>query len=294
MHVLVTGVGGFAGARVAENFVRRGWRVTGLTRHTPSHIAPELKAHIRFIASDAATLEAIPDDLDAVIHAAATRPFVGATAEQLMHDNVEATRHLIALCVRHKVRAFAFFSSTSVFGREHAGILTDDSAPRNVEAYGHTKSLCETLLVEAAPQLPSVAIRPPGIIGPGSVGNWVAATAARIAAGEPITLFNPDALFNNCVHVADLADLLARLIEQGISGHAAAIVCANGTVTIKDVADILMRGLQRTVEVRLVKPERTPFIISAETAGRIWDWHPMSVAQSLTRYADEQRVFLDA
>jgi UDP-glucose 4-epimerase len=290
MHVFVTGVGGFAGARVAEDFLRRGWTVTGLTRGSLTS-SPTPGERFRLIRSDAAALQSLPDKLDAVVHAAATRPFVGASVGQLMHDNVEATSKLIELAIRHEAKAFAFFSSTSVFGREHSGILTDDSPPENLEEYGRSKILCEQQLAEAASKLPSVAIRPPGIIGPGAVGNWVAATAARITAGETVTLFNPDALFNNSVHIADLADLLARLIEGGLRGHAAAIVCAEGTVTIRDVVDILMRGLQRTVEVRVVNPQRTPFTYSSDKAHRIWNWHPMTVAESLARYADEQRLF---
>jgi nucleoside-diphosphate-sugar epimerase len=285
-------VGGFAGARTAESLIRRGWKVTGVARSSLGSFAPDLRGRLELIAGDVATLGALPDGLDAIVHAAATRPFVGATSEQLTHDNVAATGRLIELAIRGKVRTFVFFSSTSVFGREHSGVLTDASAPRQVEEYGRSKSLCEQMLAEAASQLASVAIRPPGIIGAGAVGNWVAETAARIVAGKPVNLFNPDALFNNCVHVADLADLVARLIEEGISGHAAAIVCAAGAVEIKDVVDILMRGLRRTTTLHVVKPERTPFTLSCERARRIWDWQPMTVEQSLECFAEEQRAFL--
>jgi nucleoside-diphosphate-sugar epimerase len=209
----------------------------------------------------------------------------------LVRDNVAATSRLIELSIRHSVGAFAFFSSTSVFGREHSGVLTDDSEPSELEEYGQAKSVCERLLYGVATQLPSIAIRPPGIIGPGAVGNWVAATAARIQAGERIKVFNPSAPFNNCVHVADLADLLVRLIQRGISGHKAAIVCAEGTVTIREAVDILIQGLCRSVDVEVVVPTRTPFTISCEKARRVWDWRAMTVSQSLTRYAEEQRSF---
>lgn len=294
MRVFVTGVGGFSGARLAEDMVRCGWDVTGLTRSTRGRLTDLPKERFRTVTSDAAGLESLPDDLDAVVHAAATLPFVGAGEGKLWHDNVEGTRRLIDLALRHRAKSFVFFSSTSVFGREHAGVLSDDSVPVDPESYGVTKIECEKMLAAVADRLPSVAIRPPGIIGAGAGGNWVASVAAKIAAGEPVTYFNPDAPFNNCVHIADLSALVIRLIERGIRGHQAAIVCADGEVRIRDVLDILMRGLRRTVELKEAEPTRQPFTISCARAKAIWDWRPLTVAESLTRYAEEQRVYAEA
>lgn len=294
MRVFVTGVTGFSGARLAEDMVRRGWDVTGLTRSARGRVPDLPRERFRTVTSDAAALESLPDDLDAVVHAAATLPFVGAGEDKLWHDNVDGTRRLIDLALRHKAKSFVFFSSTSVFGREHTGVLSDDSTPVDPESYGVTKIECEKLLAAVADRLPSVAIRPPGIIGAGAGGNWVASVAAKIAAGQPVTYFNPDAPFNNCVHIADLSALVIKLIERGIRGYEASIVCADGQVRIRDVVSILMRGLQRTVEVKEAQPTRQPFTISCARAKAIWGWQPMSVAESLTRYAEEQRVYAEA
>jgi nucleoside-diphosphate-sugar epimerase len=293
MHVFVTGVGGFSGARLAENFVARGWTVTGLTRNPKSRLPALSEDRFHVVTSDASDLDVLPDGLDAVVHVAATMPFVGASDEKLWHDNVEGTRRLIDLSLRHKVGRFVFFSSTSVFGREHTGVLSDASQPADPESYGRTKIECERLLVEASARIPVRAIRPPGIIGAGAGGNWVASVAAKIAAGQPITYFNPDAPFNNCVHIADLAALVVKFLEQGFAGYEAAIVCADGEVRIRDVVDILMRGLGRTVEVKEGPATRRPFTISSARAKNIWGWKSMTVAQSLTRYADEQRIYAE-
>lgn len=299
MHVFVTGVGGFAGARLAEQMVAHGWAVTGLTRSASRRIPklPPDKFHV--VTSDAAELRALPDKLDAVIHAAATMPFyapdaklITANIEKMTHDNVDGTRRLIDLALNHGVRSFVFFSSTSVFGRDHVGVLSDASASVDPEDYGKTKIICEKMLVDVADRLPSVAFRPPGIIGAGAGGNWIASVAAKIVAGKDITFFNADAPFNNCVHIADLGALAIRLLERGFRGHEAAITSSHGTVTIRDVIDILMRGLGKAVAVREIEPARSPFTVSSEKAERIWTWQPMSTAQSLERYAAEQRAYL--
>lgn len=289
MHVFVTGLGGFAGTRLAEILTARSWRVTGLARNKSATL-PALPAdRFRPVTADAAELTELPDDLDAVIHAAATMPFLGASMHKLLHDNVLATRRLIELSLRHKARSFVFFSSTSVFGREHTGVLSDESDVVNPEEYGVTKIVCERLLTDVADDLPSVALRLPAVLGAGAGRNWPASVAARIQSGKPLKIFNAASPFNNCVHIADVADLAMRLIETGFKGTEAAILAGDGIVTIREVASILMRGLGRTIPVEEVNPTRQPFTVSAEKARRVWAWQPMTTAQCLERYAADQR-----
>lgn len=294
MHVFVTGLGGFAGTRLAEILTARGWRVTGLARNNSARL-PALPAD-RFCAvtADAVDLSELPDDLDAVIHAAATMPFGSASMHKLLHDNVLATQRLIELSLRHKVRSFVFFSSTSVFGREHTGVLSDESNVVNPEEYGITKMICERLLADVAGDLPSVALRLPAVLGAGAGRNWPASVAAEILAGKPIKIFNASSAFNNCVHIADVADLAARLIATGIHGSDAAILAGEGMVSIREAVDILMRGLGRTAPVDEVPATRQPFTISAGKAKGIWNWRPMSTTQTLERYAADQRRYAGA
>ena len=57
MRVFVTGVGGFSGARLAEDLVRCGWDVTGLTRSTRGRLTDLPKERFRTVTSDDAGLE---------------------------------------------------------------------------------------------------------------------------------------------------------------------------------------------------------------------------------------------
>lgn len=294
MHVFVTGLGGFAGTRLAEILTARGWRVTALARSASARWPGLPTDRFRAVTADAVALSELPDDLDAVIHAAATMPFGGASMHKLLHDNVLGTRRLIELSLRHKVRRFVFFSSTSVFGREHTGVLSDESNVVNPEEYGVTKIICERLLADVANELPSVMLRLPGVLGAGAGRNWPASVAAQILAGKPLKIFNASAPFNNCVHIADVANLAMRLIESGFQGNEGAILAGDDIVTIRDVADILMRGLGRTVPVEEVTPTRQPFTVSADKAKRIWAWRSMTTAECLERYAADQRIYASA
>jgi UDP-glucose 4-epimerase len=109
---------------------------------------------------------------DAIVHAAATSAWTDVSVDQMLTDNLIATRALVRHALAAKVSAFVFFSSISAFGTIRAPVLTKAEPSANVDAYGMTKLLGEKLLENSAGSLPSLSIRLPAVIGRGSKGNW--------------------------------------------------------------------------------------------------------------------------
>ena len=66
-----------------------------------------------------------------------------------------------------------------------------------------------------------VSIRLPGVVGPGSHDNFLSDTMTRLVAGETAVVRNPDALFNNVVHVDDFACFADTLLASLPPGHRA-------------------------------------------------------------------------
>src|SRR5262249_7182426 len=123
---------------------------------------------------------ALPDGVEAVVHAAAVSPGPGvaATASDFVRSNAEATRRLSSWARGAGVRKFVYFSSVSAFGQV-AGPVLDESSPRvDPDAYGVSKWLGEVVLQEQADGLPSVSLRLPSVVGPGAARNWLATMAS--------------------------------------------------------------------------------------------------------------------
>ncbi|NJM07576.1 NAD-dependent epimerase/dehydratase family protein [Candidatus Gracilibacteria bacterium] len=170
MRILITGGTGFLGKNLAQALIARGDTVTLLGRN--------FTASQQLIALGALPLYADLRDHDTVIRACRNQDVVchaGALSapwgrkRDFYAINVGGTAALIAGCRRADVARLVHISSPATIftGGDH--IETDESAPypqRFSSHYAASKKLAEEL-VRAAPDLPSVILRPKAIFGPG-------------------------------------------------------------------------------------------------------------------------------
>ncbi len=96
-----------------------------------------------------------------VIHLAA---LLNGSEKQLMQNNFEATKKLVAAARKAGAKRFVYCSSTAVYGNP-AGIASEDSLKKPVNAYGRSKLLAEEVV--KAGGVPWIIIRPSVIYGPG-------------------------------------------------------------------------------------------------------------------------------
>src|SRR5207247_6321073 len=117
---------------------------------------------------DLGGIRTLQGPFDAVVHTAATSPADGVSAARMARDNVDATLALLDIAEEWQCRAFVLFSSLSVSGKVAGPVLDEPSPIVNPDAYGATKRIGEILLAERAANLPGLALRLPGVIGPGA------------------------------------------------------------------------------------------------------------------------------
>ena|ERR1700688_1765947 len=97
---------------------------------------------------------------DAVVHTAGTSAWTDISVDQMLTDNVVATRALVRHALTAKVSAFVFFSSISAFGTIRAPVLTEAEPSANVDAYGMTSAKnCWRTQPAAYPHSPSACPR---------------------------------------------------------------------------------------------------------------------------------------
>lgn len=170
MKVLVTGGTGFLGGHVARALLERGDRPYLLGRDFAP--AAELLASGAIPApADLRDRDAVVEacrGMDAVVHAGALSSPWGPRAE--FHAvNVGGTEAVLEGCRRHGVRRLVHVSSPSVVfdGRDHVELTETAPYPRRfASVYSLTKKLAEDR-VNAAPEVPSVILRPKAMFGPG-------------------------------------------------------------------------------------------------------------------------------
>ncbi|MFB3110414.1 MAG: NAD-dependent epimerase/dehydratase family protein [Gemmatimonadales bacterium] len=153
-RILITGAAGFIGSHACRAFLDREWLVTGLDNFDPfydrtikeqglSELVDE--SDFRFVEGDirdAATVNAVLEDVDVVLHLAAragVRPSI-EDPESYVSVNVGGTATLLEVCNKLGIKRFVFGSSSSVYGDSTPVPFREDApAVDPISPYAATK-----------------------------------------------------------------------------------------------------------------------------------------------------------
>lgn len=197
--VLIVGCG-YVGSALGERLAAAGHVVYGLRRSRGS-----LPPSIRFVAADladAASLTALPPNLDWIIYAAAAD---AATDDAYRAAYVDGPRHLLAALSAQEQhpRRILFTSSTSVYAQQD-GAWVDEASPTEPRGFSGRRMIEGERVFRDGP-FPAVVLRLGGIYGPGRTKLVDAVLGKRevtLAAG-----------FTNRIHRDDAAGAIAHLLS---------------------------------------------------------------------------------
>lgn len=286
MRVLVTGASGFLGGTVTRSLSSAGHDVTGLYRSDTRFLRTVAgTTGASLVRGDLAEAKSLPGRFDAVVHAAATSPAPGIDTERLVTDNVLGTARLIDAAKRWGCRAFVLCSSLSVYGAISRPVVDEETPIVDPDAYGASKHLCELMLADRADSLPGLALRLPGVLGPGAHRNWLSGIAARLLAGEPVRAYHLERPFNNGVHVSDLSAFVTHVLSTPWKQFDAVVMGARGGIPVRAAIERLAAGLG--VEARIVEAPsaKASFTLCSERAMTRWGYDPMEIGTLIDRYA---------
>jgi UDP-glucose 4-epimerase len=241
--VLITGASGFVGYHLIEAALARGLEVTAGIRRS-SKIDHLSGFDIRYAYLDFTNRELLVQELkkggyDYIIHAA------GATAAPTQDDydkaNADATEALAEAASNGTIKKMVFLSSLAAIGPlgSAEGIITEDTQPNPVTAYGRSKLLAERKLT--IQPIPWLVLRPTAIYGPREKDIFILLRMIR-RGWEPYIGTGPQRL--SFVYVKDLADLSVHALFSGVT-HRAYNVSDGRSYDRYDMADIVKDFFQR-------------------------------------------------
>ncbi len=286
MRILISGAGGFVGSHLARGMCRRGHEVVALVRTSPP-AGLKHQPGIRIEQVDLAESTcALVGTYDVILHCSAAIPSSVGNANELLRINVESSRRLFEPALFARSPVIIFCSSMAVYGEIVADVVDESTPIRAPNSYGRSKLECEHLLDEISrkrSEVRALSIRLPGVIGPGSHHNFLSDTKARLMAGEEVVVRNPDALFNNVIHVDDLECFVERLFGSLPVGHRIVTVASAQPLPIREIIEILQVEAGRNSVVRY-ETGGHPFLISDERA-RSLGYAPATVQDAVRRFA---------
>ncbi|MFH1374607.1 MAG: SDR family NAD(P)-dependent oxidoreductase [bacterium] len=168
--VLITGANGFVGSRLCRKFAQEGFRVlAGVRRTSDLSLLDELEVEFRY--GDVTRPETLPDMVtgaEFIIHNAGV--VKARHPKTFFTVNHTGTRSLFEAIAEHNrsVKKVIYISSLAAAGpSQHGQPLTEDDPPRPITAYGRSKLAGENIALSFANRINVLAVRPPGIYGPG-------------------------------------------------------------------------------------------------------------------------------
>ena len=259
MRVLVTGAGGFAGGRTAEQLHLCGFDVVGTVHSSRVEVPFEI------VQMDLAELWMERGQFDAIVHTAGSLPYREKDLRVYMRNNVDVMRRLIDYARQHDVHRVVYFSTIGVYGEFRDEDIDENSDRINPDAYGLTKYAAECLLREE-PSIESVSLRMPGIIGAGSRGVWLPNTIEKFRRNEPVRIYSPDFATRNFVWNDDLANFVVHLLQMESWKYDIVCLASHEKTTVRDIVYEIKRLTGSTSEIIVDNGLRTPFCLDDSRA----------------------------
>ncbi|WP_294745980.1 NAD(P)-dependent oxidoreductase [uncultured Exiguobacterium sp.] len=223
--ILVTGMTGTLGSRVARRFLEEAREVRGLYRskeQADQYAFKDVHAVIGELGDPDSLLTAL-QGVDLLIHCAA---YLGDDPDLAQEANVTGVQHLADAATKARVKRIVHISTTSVYGEVVSGHFTETSPLLPSEhVYIHTKQESERLLQENTPDSDLIILRP-GSICAEKQSYWGDRQVERMKEADVITWVHPDDVVP-WVHTDNLVEMIVIVAKNAHNGDIFNAIDAN-------------------------------------------------------------------
>ncbi len=298
MNVLITGVAGFIGYKVAEVLLDRGESVIGVD-NINDYYDPRLKhwrleqlsSYKNFIfykgdIADFSFLLSIYEkhSFDAVINLAA-RAGVRASVKDpwiYLETNTKGTLNLLELCKQTGVKKFILSSTSSIYSLNDLPFREDFRTDFPISPYGATKKAAEVLCYNYH-YLYGIDIIIPRyftVYGPaGRPDMSVFKFIKRIDAGLPVPVYGDGHQKRDFTYIDDIAEATVRCLR--LSGYELINLGNDNPVELLYVIELIEKNLNKKARIEYL--ERHPSDIEIT-------WADISKAKQLLNWAPSIKI----
>lgn len=282
--ILITGANGFVGSRLCRTLLDKGFEVIAGVRKTADlSLLEGLDIDFRYgDVCQPETLEVMVSGVDYIVHNAGV--VKARKTETFFEVNEGGTKNLFEAVAAHNpaVKKVVYISSLAAAGASLDNIPRDeDDPPEPITTYGKSKLAGEKVALSFSDRFKVVAIRPPGVYGPGDKENFAFFVALSLRVkpylgktGRKLQL----------VHVDDLCRGIALSITASTPSKAVYFIAENRSYTMKELIKILRQTVGRAA-IPLYVPS-APFKVIAAVSSRILKM--LNIAPMLTKEKAEE------
>ena len=307
-HALVTGGAGFIGSHLVDTLLADGGRVTVLDNFDPFYPRglkeQNIAAHRRHgrwslvegDLRDREVLDALPPDIDVVVHLAAKAGVRPSIQDPLTYQavNVAGTQNLLEFARTRGIGQFVFASSSSVYGvNPRVPWSEEDHVLQPISPYASTKVSGELLghVYSHLYGIRFIALRFFTVYGPRQRPDLAINKFARLMKeGKPIPMFGDGSTRRDYTFVHDIVAGIRAAMAYEASRFEVINLGNDQTVSLREMIAGLENalGLSARIEQLPEQPGDVPQTwASVEKARRLLGYAPS------TSYPDGVRRFIE-
>jgi UDP-glucose 4-epimerase len=148
--VLITGVAGFLGSHLADSFLARGYKVSGIDNFIGGYkdnVSDEVLCH-EVDLDNLSAIQPLFEGIDLVVHTACTA-YEGLSVFSpalITRNTSQVTANVMSASLRAGVRKVVYMSSMARYGTQDQLPFTEDMIPKPQDPYGIAKYASELLI----------------------------------------------------------------------------------------------------------------------------------------------------
>ncbi len=248
MNVLITGVAGFMGSHLADEFIKRGHTVIGIDNLIGGY-QENIPSEVKFYQKDLGDFNSVEtcfEGVDLVVNTACTAyEGLSVFSPALVTRNTShITTVALSASIKHKVKKFVHLSSMARYGTQDSIPFTEDMIPKPQDPYGIAKYTSELLVKNLCEthDMSYVILVPHNIIGPRQkyddpYRNVASIMINRMLQGKQPIIYG-DGLQTRCFSfMQDVVDpIMVACEEDNVNGRIINIGPDEEFITINELA----------------------------------------------------------
>jgi len=255
-NILLTGVAGFIGSKIAESLIQQGHSIAGIDNLKTGHIE-NVPEGVNFVIGDCADPEIFNKKRLSDIHFDTIIHFAGQSSGEIsfddpvqdLSDNCISTLNLLKLARNISCKNFIFASSMSVYGDAQSDLVNEAHSTRPLSMYAVGKLASENYLkIYEQYGISSVSLRLFNTYGPGqNMSNlrqgMVSIYLAQAIENKNILVKGSPDRFRDFIYIDDVTKIVSYFVNNEINGSEVYNVCTAMKTKVSTLIDVIKHVL---------------------------------------------------